>query len=397
MTLDKVLSKTFDENLKKHLLISFALTGGICLLIAATAGMFDYSAPVDAQFGNQGAEILRLDRISLARSSAWRSFILITLAAGVLYFSLTKKLSMNYGFGIITALLLGDLWFVGKRYLNYDTFSKSPSEELFGKSDADNTILKDNAPSYRVVNLLNPFNEAFTSYYHKSVGGYFAVKMRRYQDLIEVYLQNEVENSIKDLQSKGQVNFEEKKVLNMLNTKYFKFGNSAKNVLQNPAALGNAWFVQNIKIVNSPDEEIKALAEENLKSTAIIDQTKFKTSKNSFVNDSTSYIKLISYKPNELVYETNNANDGFAVFSEIWYPAWKAEIDGKAAEIKSVNYVLRGIEVPAGKHKIIFRFDSETFERGNLITMIASYVAVLTILAALVMEFLKSNRKEHES
>lgn len=406
MAMNKILETGFDKpenpltgdkNLLKNIYIAFALTAGVAFLTAMFAGMFNYSAPVDEQLGAQGAEILRIDRISLARSSAWRSFILITLAATALFFAVRKQFNSVYAFALIAVLTVGDLWFVGKRYLNYDTFSKSPSGEIFAESDADKLILKDQEPNFRVINLLNPFNEAVTSYYHKSVGGYFAVKMRRYQDLIEYYLQAETENSINDLRKNGHVDFEKMKVLNMLNTKYFKFGGSAKNVVQNTSAYGNAWFVQNLKAVNTPDEEIKSLGTEDLRKTAIFDQNINKISKTSFATDSTASIKLISYKPNELIYETNSAQEGFVVFSEIWYPAWEADIDGKTADIKSVNYVLRGLEVPAGKHKISFRFESETFKNGNLITMFASNAAVLAILAALLMEFLKSKKKKDEN
>jgi uncharacterized membrane protein YfhO len=317
--------------------------------------------------------------------------------ATALFFVVRNQLKSVYAFAAVALLTVGDLWFVGKRYLNYETFSKSPSNEIFTASDADKLILKDQEANFRVINLLNPFNEAVTSYYHKSVGGYFAVKMRRYQDLIEYYLQTETENSINDLRKNGHVDFEKMKVLNMLNTKYFKFGGSAKNVVQNTSAYGNAWFVHNLKAVNSPDEEMKTLGTENLRNTAIFDQNKNKISKTTFAADSTASVKLISYKPDEVIYESNSTQDGFVVFSEIWYPAWQADIDGKSADIKSVNYVLRGLEIPAGKHKIRFHFESETYKNGNLITMFASNAAVLAILAALFLEFLKSKKKKDEN
>jgi hypothetical protein len=400
LTLEKVLfskEKISTKDFLPSFYIALGLTAGVAFLIAAVAGMLDYSAPVDAQMGAQGAEILRLDRISLARSSAWRSLIFILLAAAPIFIIGTgKKFKPEHAFIAIAFLMTTDLWFIGKRYLNFDSFSKNTSEELFAQSEADKVILSDGDPNFRVANLLNPFNEATTSYYHKSIGGYFAVKMRRYQDLIERNLQGEIENGIKDLQTKGQINFDNARVLNMLNTKYFKFGTSPKNVIQNPKAFGNAWFVENVKTVNTPDEEIAALSSEDLKKTAILDVTKFKTSKTTFETDSAAAVKFLSYKPNELIYETSSEKDGFVVFSEIWYPAWKAEIDGKPVDIQSVNYVLRGLEVPAGKHKIVFKFVSETFEKGNLITTIASYLAVLTILAALGMEFIKSNNKKNE-
>jgi hypothetical protein len=219
-------------------------------------------------------------------------------------------------------------------------------------------------------------------YHHKSIGGYHGAKMRRYQDLIEKNLTREVEDLIGDLQS-GVSSFASLSVLNMLNTKYFLAGNNIQSVIRNPNAHGNAWFISKIENVTDPSQEIQELSKHDLKTTAIIDNSKFQISNSSF--DNGGQISLVEYKPNYLKYSSSNSQEGFAVFSEIYYPkGWEAYIDGAKSEYARVNYVLRGMEVPAGDHTIEFRFEPSVYTIGNKVMFASSSILILLFLGVIV-------------
>lgn len=238
------------------------------------------------------------------------------------------------------------------------------------------------------MSLQNFQQETHTSYFHRSIGGYFAAKMQRYQDLLERPLGQEQGFIMSSLQSQKRPDFAQTQVLNMLNTRYITYGMQKEQMLFNPNAYGSAWFISKINQVNNPDEEMAALSNSssNLKEIAILDKSKFKVSKTEFQKDSAATIKLTKYDSKVLEYESNNSNDGFVVLSEIYYPkGWIATIDGKEASIVSVNYVLRGLEIPKGKHKIIFTFESDSYKTGALITQISSWLILLVVLASLGM------------
>ncbi len=368
---DKSLSK---ENLLKYLKYALYITGGFSLIFVLAPGMFfNFSAPSDQNYIAQGAQdfidALRADRKALLRQDALRSLIFIALAAGALYFFIIKKLKREYLLVALGLFILVDLWGVDKRYLNSDDFvSKREAKEPFRMTQADKAILQDKDPNYRVFNLtISPFQDASTSYFHKSIGGYHGAKMKRYQELIEYHI------------SKNNMD-----VLNMLNTKYLIVpGNNRQPVPQrNAEALGNAWFVNKLRVVDNADQEIEALNSFDPKNEAIVDD-RFKElfSDTSYANEASARILLTDYAPNHLVYQAKTNNKQLAVFSEIYYSkGWKAFIDGEEKPHFRVNYVLRAMEIPAGEHTIAFKFEPQSYYLGNKISMASSILLLLMVI-----------------
>jgi hypothetical protein len=306
----------------------------------------------------------------MMRSDAFRSLVFILLAAGVLYFYLKQKLSATTATLVMGLLILVDLWAVDKRYLSNDDFQKRLVETHFQPSAADQLILQDKDLSYRVINLANPFNDARTSYFHKSIGGYHGAKLRRYQDVIDKHI--------------SQNNLE---VLNMLNTRYFITTDPQQPVQRNQQALGNAWFVDKLIPVNTPDEELAALTTLHPASEAVVDVTRFPMKDKTFPTTG-SQIRLTAYAPNHLQYDMNAPADGFVVFSEIYYQdGWNAYLDGKLVDHIRVNYILRGMPVPAGKHKIEFKFEPREYVIGNTVTLISSILMLGIVFGGIFYAF----------
>jgi hypothetical protein len=376
---------------KKKLLTAIGISAGLCLVMVLISFMIGFRGAVDAQLGDQAwlVELIREHRASMFRTDAFRSFFFIILGGGILYFWQEGKLKQNVAIGLFVAALLIDFIPVGKRYLNDENFQKNVKSNFFQKTEADERILQDDG-HYRVLNLNNPFNEAKTSYYHSSIGGYHGAKMRRYQDLINVHIQQEMNALIENLRS-GSTNLSSLGVLNMLNTKYIKFGSQTGQVVQNSSSFGNAWFVNNIQAVSNPDEEIETLGQINPQETAVINKNRFKIPEGSI---SKGKISLDSYSPNELVYQSNNSKAGLALFSEIYYPnGWTAYIDGKEAEILQANYVLRALEVPAGQHEIRFEFKPNSYYAGNTIMLIGSITLILVLIGGIIYSFIPKQKQ----
>ncbi len=322
--------------------ISAGITGGICLLLALFGGaMWDFSAPNDAQmFAQMPAwfnEAILAERQHMLTADAWRSFIFIALAAAALWVYQAGKLKTAYFISILGVLILVDMWGVDKRYFNNDNFiTEKANKNHFAIQPWEKELEQDKDPNYRVLNLTtNTFNDARTSYRHKSIGGYHAAKLRRYQDLIDAHI------------SKNNM-----AVLNMLNTKYFI---TPQGVMQNLEAMDNAWFVDTVQFVNTPNEESAALWNINMHTTAVSDNQFEKVL--HAISAGEGHIQLTSYTPNRLTYTATTTADKVAVFSEIYYPhGWHAYLDGKEVELGRVNYVLRALNVPAGKHTITMEF-----------------------------------------
>jgi hypothetical protein len=294
-------------------------------------------------------------------------------------------------YAIIIVLIGLDIILVSSRYLSEDNYVRNSRNEILTPTAADQRILSDTDLSFRVLNLQNPFNEARTSYFHHSIGGYHGAKIRRYQDVIENHISSEINVFIERYQQ-GASAFQDLRVLKMLNAKYFYAGGDAQGVFQNPYALGNAWFVRNIISANSPDEEMALTGTIDPDSSCVIDITKFKIEKNKFSDE--GIIRLTAYRPDYLKYETLNNNDGFAVFSEIFYPeGWSASINGEVTEIKRVNYILRALEVPAGENIIEFKFEPAPYYVGNKISMIGSLLTLLFFVGCVGLD-IKSSRKD---
>jgi len=367
--------KNEEKQYSKKLVRAFSIVGGLCLLFALIPGIAgNFIGPVDEQlkqYPDWLIQAIRDDRASLLRSDAFRSFLWITATAALLWFYLKRKVKEQYLYVGLCLLLLLDLWPVNKRYLNNDNFvSKSKHEATFTPSPADEQILQDKELGYRVMNAsLSTFNDATTSYYHRSIGGYHGAKLKRYQELIEYQI------------SKNNIS-----VLNMLNTKYIIVRNKKTNELQaerNPDALGAAWFVKEYKMVPNADSEINALSNFNPALTAIVDK-RFENDLSGFrpTSDSTATIKITSYAPNDLIYETKSSVKQLAVFSEIYYDkGWNAYVDGKLTSHFRTDYVLRAMVVPEGNHKIEFKFEPQNYYVTQKVSLAGSVFIVLLFLS----------------
>lgn len=401
------------ENLKAAG-VSLALTAGVALLMYISPGIFtDYVPAQEAQMlqnavdrqmipSNELAGILANlgeMRAALVTSDALRSLFIILAGCGLLWLYIKGKLRRSLTIVGIAVLCLIDMWTVNKRYLHDELFvPRSIQTETFSKTASDEQILQDKAPDYRVLNFAtNTFNENNTAYWHKSVGGYHAAKLRRYQEMIEHHISPEMQAAYGAIVAAGgkmdSVDASKFRVLNMLNTKYFilpagQQGQQTVPVL-NPYAYGNAWFVGKVQYVNNANEEIDALNNILPTETAVVDM-RFKgilKGVTESYKDSLSSIRLTNYEPNRLVYETDNAKDGIAVFSEIYYPnGWQVSIDGKPTEIARADYILRSMYIPAGRHTIEMHFDpaslhvTESIAYGALALLMIGIIAV--VLAA---------------
>ena len=398
LTLAEVIRN--PECLKKnkiYLYISFGLTAGLCLLFYIIPDVFFnfLSQGEAAQFAQLGAgkdgaiyqtfaNELEKVRMAIFKSDAIRSFLFITVAAIILLINVNGKLKNNVMFVMLAALVVLDMFPINKRYLNNDNFIDSRRfEKPFVMSEIDKQILQDNSLNYRVMDLTkNTFNDASTSYFHKSIGGYHGAKLRRYQDIINRYLGG---NSV------GNDGFWN--VLNMLNTKYLIYPQGNKPVANiNPDAFGNAWIVSDIKWVTTPNEEIAAIENTDVKTTAIVND-EFRNVIGDFNPSSVSgTIKLDSYKPNELVYSFNSSKDELVVFSEIWTnKGWTLWIDGNESPLIRADYILRAAVIPAGNHEIMMRYEPKIWKVGNTIQLISSLILILGLIAAIVVTYRKSN------
>ena len=388
------------ECLKKnkiYLYVSFGLTAGLCLLFYIIPDVFfNFLSQGEAtQFAQLGAgkdgaiyqtfaNELEKVRMAIFKSDAIRSFLFITVAAIILLINVNGKLKNNAMFVMLAALVVLDMFPINKRYLNNDNFIDSRRfEKPFVMSEIDKQILQDNSLNYRVMDLTkNTFNDASTSYFHKSIGGYHGAKLRRYQDIINRYLGG---NSV------GNDGFWN--VLNMLNTKYLIYPQGNKPVANiNPDAFGNAWIVSDIKWVTTPNEEIAAIENTDVKTTAIVND-EFRNVIGDFNPSSVSgTIKLDSYKPNELIYSFNSSKDELVVFSEIWTnKGWTLWIDGNESPLIRADYILRAAVIPAGNHEIMMRYEPKIWKVGNTIQFISSLILILGLIAAIVVTYRKSN------
>ena len=402
---------------KKPLGISLLLTAGIALLLAIAPGSIGsgYVPAQEAQMlqnavnqqmipANELSDILANlgeMRAELVSSDALRSFIIIGSGCSLLWLYASGKLRSSLTIAGITILCLADMWGVNKRYLNDAQFvPHSIRTETFTKTNTDELILQDTSLDYRVLNFAtSTFDDNNTSYWHKSVGGYHPAKLRRYQEMIEHHISPEMQAAYKAIATAGgemdSVDANKFRILNMLNTKYFIFpaGQQRQTVpILNPHAYGNAWFVNKVQYVNNANEEIDALDSIIPTETAVVDarfKDVLKGTTESY-KDSLSSIRLTSYTPNRLTYETNNAQDGIAVFSEIYYPdGWHVTIDGQPAELARADYILRTMYVPAGQHTIEMRFDPTSLH----VTEGIAYGALALLVIGIIVAVLIAKRK----
>ena len=369
---------------KKYLYISLGITGGLCILFyAMPQTFFSFLSQSEAmqfkqlQAGQDGAiymtfaNELEKVRVAIFRADVMRSFLYIYIAGIVVLLGISGKMNKKYMFPVLAFLVIVDMFTIDKRYLNNSNFiDKRKADKPFVMSDVDKQILQDNTLDYRVINLtVSTFNDASTSYFHKSVGGYHGAKLRRYQDIIDHYL------------SKRDVNYF--KVLNMLNTRYIIYPkDNSKMASRNYEAFGNAWIASDIKWVSTPNEEIDAIADTDVKNVAIVNN-EFKNLVGEFnATPTEGTIQLVDYKPNELKYSFDSSKDELVVFSEIWTKkGWKMWIDGVENPLFRADYILRSAIIPAGQHEVVMRYEPSIWRVGNAIQLITS----LLILAGLVL------------
>ncbi len=415
------LKKIVDEPdyLKNHIKffwISLACTAGITLVFWLMPGVFfdfisssenealsqipaDQLAPLKANLTSLRETIFRDDCI--------RSIVVILIGVVLMLLFKAKKLQAKPFVGCVIALCLIDMWSVDKRYLNDGMFQpKDDVDQPIAKTVADDQIMKDKGLDYRVLNMTtNTFNENNTSYYHKSIGGYHAAKLRRYQELIDHYIAPEMQNMNKVLapgnlsqRSDNMIQVTDKAnampALNMLNMKYLIVGQQGQEPVpvENKSAMGNAWFVNKVDFVDNANEEIDKIGKIDLHHEAVADKKFQSALGNSATNDSTAKATLTDYAPNNLKYDVSSKNGGVIVFSEIYYPEWTATVDGQPAEVGRVNYVLRAINVKPGNHKVVLDFHPKSITTTETVSYIASALLILAIILLIVGEV--RNRKK---
>lgn len=388
----------------RYVYVSFALTGGVCLLFALMPGAFFSSfisatemqqfTQIDAEYAQPLMANLTEMRKAMFTADCWRSFFIIVLGTFMLLLFKARKLSASHLAIALTVLCLVDMWQVNKRYLNDDMFvEKSVRESPVKMTPTEEHILQDKSLDYRVLNMAtNTFNENETSYYLKSVGGYHPAKLRRYQEMIEAYISPEMQGAFGAVAEAGgdmtRVNGDSIfPVLNMLNAKYFimPLQNDQTVPVLNPYVYGNAWFVDRVHYVDDANAEIARVGKLRLRHEAVADNRFRDMLGESTAQDSTSLVTITSYEPNRLTYDVRSAAGGVVVFSEIYYPGWTATVDGVEVPVGRVNYVLRAINVKPGDHKVELTFRPKTLATTETIAYAAYGVLLIAIL---VMAFL---------
>lgn len=399
---------------KKYYFLAYGLTGGITLIFYLMPTLFfnffsqfelEQFSRISQDNAGDAAQIdafkaqLEVVRAHIFKADALRSFLFITLAAAVIFFYGQGKLKKHWLVVALTLLILIDMVPIAQRYLNNNNFvSKRKVEKPFQLTKADQEILKDTDLNYRVLDITkSTFNDASTSYFHHSIGGYHGAKLQRYQDVIDHYLQTEIQavmNSFDEnptLESINQ-NLVHQSVLNMLNTKYIIYSPNATPIT-NFQALGDAWMVSEIKWVNTPNEEIDALENIEPAKTAVVSREFEELLQGFSGGDARAAIQLIEYAPNKLVYDFKSKADELVVFSEIWTrKGWNLYIDGKKNALLRANYLLRSALIPAGDHSLEMRYEPAVWEVGEMISLISSLILILLTLVLIVQAVLRRRK-----
>lgn len=383
IVLQQIITGAFElERTKRAIYWAAGSLGAVCLFfIVLGPSMFDFTSAGDERMVQMGVklETILADRKSLMRADAFRALVIIGLGAGLLWMYLTNRLKSSIMLVALAAITVIDIWTVDKRYLSASDFvSESEYKAYYKPRAVDEAILKDPDPNYRVLDLSdNTFNSSFASYFHKSIGGYHAAKLQRYQDIIDRHISQN--NMV---------------VLDMLNTKYI-ISSQGESITyqQNPNAMGNAWFVKEIKPANNAEEEINSLNEGFDPAQTAVVHVDFSSYPSASGFTGEGIIRLTSYKPNELIYESETSSAQFATFSEIWYgpdKGWQAYIDGNPVEHIRVNYILRGMNVPEGKHTITFKFEPKSHATGETVSLLSSLLLLLGVVGMVYFQFFRS-------
>lgn len=397
----------------KTVYLSFGLTGGIAVLFALFPTLFfsDFISSnemkalmtLPQEYVNPVIDNLRDMREAVFTADCWRSALVVVIGTLCLLLFKARKLKANYMVGAIIVLCLIDLWQVNKRYLNNDMFvPKSEREAPIQETGTDRIILQDKTDlgNYRVLNLAsNTFNENETSYFHNSIGGYHAAKLRRYQDMIDMYIAPEMGSLMQAVAQAGgdmsKVNGDSIfPVLNMLNARYFilPLQDGQTVPVQNPYVYGPAWYVDNLTYVDNANAEIERVGKMDIRHEAVADKRFEAQLKTAVKQDSTSVVKLTSYMSDRLTYDVNSSKGGVIVFSEVYYPGWTATVDGQPVELGRVNYLLRAVNVAPGKHKIELAFHPKSVTTTETIAYVAYAVLLLAILLLAYIEYRKKRK-----
>ena len=383
LAVENVLNYKGDfKKLQKTVLYTFIGVGGLSLLIALVPELFlsfktsNHNQMVemlgqqvgDRAFGAELSNALVKDRVSVARSDAFRSFVFVLLTFGILWLMINGKLKQLAGVIMLGFVVLVDLWTVDKRFLNEDRFVEPTqlARQFNAPREVDQLIIRDQDPNFRVLDLTtNPFQDARPSYFYKSIGGYHAAKLMRYQELIEGQFATAINED----------------VLDMLNTRYVISNNNqgSEGMRRRNSAAGHAWFVERVTLVQDNDQEMAALNSFDPHKEAFIhEEFKSVLNESRLGHPGNSSITLTQYRPDHLVYAYSLPNDALAVFSEIWYDkGWKAYVDGKEVPIVRANYVLRALQLPGGNHEVEFKFEPRSYHMGETISLIASIILIL--------------------
>lgn len=379
LALEKLMQEKWSQQLTKKVVWGFALTGGLCLVLALIGNIFgDYLRSAEETLPNWFTSALRADRAAAFKSDAWRSFWFIAIFSVVLFSTLKGWLNKTLCAWALVLLTLIDLVSLDNRYFSKDNYQRVRDNSFFAQNEADAFLLSDKT-DYRVLNV--DYSEARTSYYHQSLGGYHGAPLKRYDELIMAFFNQQSDQFSAAIQQ-GTGDFTAFGTLNMLNTKYILFGNTRGSIVENRNAYGNAWFVKELIAAKNANEELDFTLVSASKDAAIINTTSWTVPTIGY--DSLSSMLLKERKPNQLTYESNSSADGLAVFSEIFYPkGWVASIDGKETEILRANYILRALAVPAGKHTITFEFKPAPYYVGNKVSMASSWLVLLLLLGTI--------------
>ncbi len=398
IALNKVLFGDLNKKkLNYALKWSVGIVGGLSLLFALLPDLAgDFVSARDGSYQQAMADALQADRRSLLRTDALRSLIFIGLTVGLILLYKMKKIKVNLVIAGIAVLFLADMWPVNKRYLNKEHFSsRRQANQPFTPSAADQFIMNEPGYNNRVLNLtVAMFQDASTSFFHQSIGGYHGAKMRRYQDMIETGMMTDINAVIGAIQSQNYQVVDSAlartNVLNMINTRYILI-NPETQPITNRHALGNAWFVNQVRVVDNADADIASIASIDISREATLN-AKFEglLEKKTYPMDSTASIRLTEYQPNKMVYQSETNTEQLAIFSEIYYEeGWQATIDGEPVDHLRMNYLLRGLVIPAGSHEIVFDFHPRSYFAGTSVSVVSSLLLLLLFAGAIFLQYRK--------
>ena len=385
LALEKVLSEPFDQKSQKKLLIAAGSTAGLALLLGIGAGIFGFRSSFDIQMTQEAlVDAVISDRKSLFRSDALRAFALISAFTLVLYLLLKEKVKVNIAAALLVLLAAGDIISTSNRFISGANYSSQQLNRGIYPGPADQAIAQRAELGDRVINLSTPsFYDGRSSRFHSLINGYHGARIRRYQEIIDNGLIDQFQKS-----ASGQL--EDLHLINMLNTRFLiKDPSSPNGIIENPYALGAAWFVNTLQKVNTADEEFSStLSLQDPRETAVVNQSEVSIS-NSSGNGS---IDLVDYHPGYWKYKSNNSSEGFAVFSEIYYPkGFEVFIDGETAKMCKANYILRGLELPAGEHTIEFKFAPKIYSIGSPIMFVMSVLVLLSFIGGAYLSLKKES------